>query len=154
VRRIIATAAVLCLAFGGVALAGSSDARRRSPSGRANPQPLPGAHASGEEARQAARAALRDQLPRVAWTGACQTLRCINVPLNKLKTAANNAQAHVNALDDCLGIQGMTSYGEDPNGGTFGYVWRDDTVPEEFLTTSLDYDTLELADIWAVVWLC
>lgn len=78
----------------------------------------------------------------------------INVRLNKLKTAVNNAQAHVNALDACLGIQGMTSYGEDPNGGSFGFVWRDDTVPEEFLTTSLDCDNLNLADIWAVVRLC
>jgi len=66
----------------------------------------------------------------------------------------NNARADINELNNCMVLQGMTSYGEDPNGGTFGYVWRDDVFAEEFLTTSLDYDTLELADIWAVVWIC
>ena len=52
-----------------------------------------------------------------------------------------------------MAFQGMTSYG-DASSGTFGYVWRDDTVPEEFLTTGLDYDTLANADIYALVLIC
>jgi hypothetical protein len=153
VRRIIALAVVLGLAFGGVALAGSNETRRRSSGTRANPRPLSKVEASRDEARQAVHAALRNQIPRIAWTGACRTLRCINVRLNKLKTAVNRSQADVNRLYNCMAFQGMTSYG-DASGGTFGYVWRDDTVPEEFLTTGLDYDTLANADIYALVWIC
>jgi hypothetical protein len=152
-RRIIGLAIILGLAFGGVAFADSDQARHRGPS-RANPRPLTGVQVNRDEARRAVHAILRDQVPRVAWFGGCRTLRCLNKRLNLLKAAVNKATAHVNALDSCLGIQGMTSYGEDPNGGNFGYVWRDNTVPTEFLTTGLDYDTFDQADVWTVVWLC
>lgn len=153
-KRIIAVVVVLGVTLGGVALAGGNDTRKRTPSDRANPQALPGVEASREEARAALRASLRDQITRVAWTGACSGWRCVNRRLNTLKSAVNGVRADFNALNACLLIQGMSSYGEDPNGGTYGYVWRDDDLVDEFLTTGLDFDDTDTPHVWTVVWGC
>ena len=109
-KRVVAVAVVLGLVvLGGVALAGDGEARRRGSGARTSFQALPGSDASRAEARAALRTAVSNQVPRVAWTGACRTLRCINNRLNLLKTGVNRAQARFNALNSCLFIQGMSS---------------------------------------------
>jgi hypothetical protein len=63
-------------------------------------------------------------------------LKCLKSELIKAQKALN-----------CLRTVGVSSYGEDPGGGTFGYVWRDpSTTPTELLTTGLDYDNSNNAD--------
>lgn len=153
-KRIVVLSVALGLALGGVASAGTSDPRRGEGPNRADPQPLPGAVLSSEGARRALDAALAQPLPSITWTGSCTTLKCINTRLNALKNAVNKVEANLNSLRNCLAVQGVSAWGEDPYGGTYGYVWRDDYYAEEFLTTGLDYDDLEYADIWAVVWTC
>lgn len=64
------------------------------------------------------------------------SLKCLKSELVKVQKALN-----------CLRTVGVSSYGENPNGGTFGYVWRDPTAtPTEFLSTALDYDNSKNAD--------
>jgi hypothetical protein len=59
------------------------------------------------------------------------SLKCLKSELVKVQKVLN-----------CLRTVGVSSYGENPNGGTFGYVWRDPTAtPTEFLSTALDYDS-------------
>ena len=64
------------------------------------------------------------------------SLKCLKSELIKVQKALN-----------CLRTVGVSAYGENPSGGTFGYVWRDPTAtPTEFLTTGLDYDNSNSAD--------
>jgi hypothetical protein len=81
---------------------------------------------------------------------ACRTIQCLNRRVNRLTNRVGNLQSFVN----CLGAVGMTSFGEDPNGGTYGFVWRDDVEPDEFLTTALDFDGSDTPHVFTIVYAC
>lgn len=133
--------AALAVAGGTVALAGGSGDQelRRAQSASPKVVPLTDLVSAPRAATDTATAAR-----------ACQTLRCINRRLATLTRQVGNLRSFVS----CLGAVGMSSYGEDPNGGTYGFVWRDDTVPEEYLSTALDFDGSDTPHVFTIVYAC
>lgn len=49
-----------------------------------------------------------------------------------------------------MGLQGVSAYGEDPLGGTWGYLYTD--LPEEtpWFTTAFDWDGSDYPQAWVV----
>lgn len=59
-----------------------------------------------------------------------RTVRC-------LEREVENVNRFMKAFFRCARIVPVSQYGEDPQGGSFGYVWNDGV--EQLLTTALDY---------------
>ena len=60
-----------------------------------------------------------------------RTIRCLEAEIR-------NVNRFMSVFFRCSRIVRVSRYGDDPNGGAFGYLWRTDAV-NELLTTALDY---------------
>jgi hypothetical protein len=82
----------------------------------------------------------------------------MNAQINKLTKQLNKTTADVNHLYACFNLRAVIQYGQDPAGGTFGYVWHDPSYnPSTWLTTGLDFresGNTSRPDMWVMAWTC
>lgn len=118
--KVFVVALVGALAFGsGIAFAGGDDPGRSvSQSSEPTHVQLPAQTTTAAAARTSERA---------GCNVACK--------VRKLTKRVNQLQKFTN----CIDVVPAASYGQDPNGGDYGFVYKDLTVPSEFLSTALDW---------------
>lgn len=129
--RVIAVAIVCVVAFGtGIAFAGGDEEPRAVSESNA-PEYV--------------------KLPTQSVAGAIQTQR--QAGCNQACKVRNLTRqvAKLTKFNKCIAVIPVGSYGEDSTGGDYGFLWRDDTVPSEFLTTALDWTSAKKGE-WMLVW--
>ena len=129
--KVLAAALVGVVAFGsGIAFAAGDDKGKQPVSEANHPVAiqLPGAHA--------------DEAARSTAARGCD----LNCKVRKLTVQVKK----LTKFNKCLTAYGVAAYGEAPDGGDYGYLYEDTTVPSEFLTTALDWSGDE--GEWLMAW--
>jgi hypothetical protein len=75
------------------------------------------------------------------------TIRCLNEHLLRV-------ERNFKDFWNCSPTRGVSEYGDDPYGGTWGYVYADYPGQTPYFSTALDLDPGNNPTMWVVTWKC